>query len=87
MESGLAEKERKMAKLNTVDLLGQFKDMSLVELTEFVKAFETEFDVTAAAPVAVAAAGGAAAGAADAAQDATPEVVAEAAPAAESTEN
>jgi large subunit ribosomal protein L7/L12 len=59
-----------MAKLNTVDLLGQFKDMSLVELTEFVKAFETEFDVTAAAPVAVAAAGGAAAGAADAAQDA-----------------
>ena len=70
MESGLAEKERKMAKLNTADLLGQFKDMSLVELTEFVKAFETEFDVTAAAPVAVAAAGGAAAGgAADAAQD------------------
>ena len=58
-----------MAKLNTADLLGQFKDMSLVELTEFVKAFETEFDVTAAAPVAVAAAGGAAAGAADAAQD------------------
>jgi large subunit ribosomal protein L7/L12 len=43
--------------------------MSLVELTEFVKAFETEFDVTAAAPVAAAAAGGAAAGAADAAQD------------------
>jgi large subunit ribosomal protein L7/L12 len=60
-----------MAKLNTADLLGQFKEMSLVELTEFVKAFETEFDVTAAAPVAVAAAGGAAAGgaAADAAQD------------------
>ena len=70
MESGLAEKERTMAKLNTADLLGQFKDMSLVELTEFVKAFETEFDVTAAAPVAAAAAaGGAAAGAADAAQD------------------
>ena len=60
-----------MAKLNTQDLLGQFKEMSLVELTEFVKAFETEFDVTAAAPVAVAAAGGSAAGgaAADAAQD------------------
>lgn len=53
-----------MSKLNTADLLGQFKDMSLVELTEFVKAFETEFDVTAAAPVAVAAAGGAAGGAA-----------------------
>ena len=59
-----------MAKLSTADLLSQFKDMSLVELTEFVKAFETEFEVTAAAPVAVAAAGGAAAGgAADAAQD------------------
>ena len=59
-----------MSKLNTADLLGQFKDMSLVELTEFVKAFETEFDVTAAAPVAAAAAGGAASGAAaDAAQD------------------
>jgi large subunit ribosomal protein L7/L12 len=59
-----------MSKLNTTDLLGQFKDMSLVELTEFVKAFETEFDVTAAAPVAAAAAGGAAGGAAaDAAQD------------------
>ena len=59
-----------MAKLNTADLLGQFKDMSLVELTEFVKAFETEFDVTAAAPVAASAAGGAAAGgAADAGQD------------------
>jgi large subunit ribosomal protein L7/L12 len=58
-----------MAKLNTADLLGQFKEMSLVELTEFVKAFETEFDVTAAAPVAVAAAGGATAAAADAAQD------------------
>lgn len=59
-----------MAKLSTADLLSQFKDMSLVELTEFVKAFETEFEVTAAAPVAIAAAGGAAAGgAADAAQD------------------
>jgi large subunit ribosomal protein L7/L12 len=44
--------------------------MTLVELSEFVKAFETEFDVTAAAPVAAAAAGGAAAGgAADAGQD------------------
>ena len=54
-----------MAKLSTEDLLGQFKDMTLVELSEFVKSFETEFDVTAAAPVAVAAAGGAA----DSAQD------------------
>ena len=58
-----------MAKLSTEDLLGQFKEMTLVELSEFVKSFETEFDVTAAAPVAVAAAGGAAAGAADGAQD------------------
>jgi len=59
-----------MAKLNTQDLLAQFKEMTLVELSEFVKSFETEFDVTAAAPVAAAAAGGAAAGgAADAGQD------------------
>ena len=58
-----------MAKLSTEDLLGQFKEMTVVELSEFVKSFETEFDVTAAAPVAVAAAGGAAAGAADSAQD------------------
>ena len=49
-----------MAKLSTDDLLGQFKEMSLVELSDFVKAFEEAFDVTAAAPVAVAAAGGAA---------------------------
>ena len=54
-----------MAKLSQADLMSQFKEMSLVELSEFVKAFETEFDVTAAAPVAVAAAGGAA----DAGQD------------------
>ena len=58
-----------MAKLSSADLMAQFKEMTLVELSEFVKAFETEFDVTAAAPVAVAAAGGAAAGAADSAQD------------------
>ena len=59
-----------MAKLNTQDLLAQFKEMTLVELSEFVKSFETEFDVTAAAPVAAAAAGGAAGGAAAAdAQD------------------
>ena len=53
-----------MAKLSSTDLMAQFKEMTLVELSEFVKAFETEFDVTAAAPVAVAAAGGAAGGAA-----------------------
>ena len=58
-----------MAKLNTEDLLAQFKEMTLVELSEFVKSFESEFDVTAAAPVAAAAAGGAAAGGAEAAQD------------------
>ena len=59
-----------MAKLSQEDLLAQFKELTLVELSEFVKAFETEFDVTAAAPVAVAAAGGAAGGAAAAdAQD------------------
>ena len=59
-----------MAKLSSDDLLAQFKEMTLVELSDFVKAFETEFDVTAAAPVAVAAAGGAAAGgAADSGQD------------------
>ena len=58
-----------MAKLNTEDLLAQFKEMTLVELSEFVKSFETEFDVTAAAPVAVAAAGGAAAAGAESAQD------------------
>jgi large subunit ribosomal protein L7/L12 len=53
-----------MAKLSTEELLGQFKDLTLLELSEFVKAFEEEFGVTAAAPVAVAAApaaGGAAA--------------------------
>ena len=47
-----------MAKLSTEDLLGQFKEMTLVELSDFVKSFETEFDVKASAPVAVAAAGG-----------------------------
>jgi large subunit ribosomal protein L7/L12 len=57
-----------MAKLSTEDLLGQFKEMTLVELSDFVKSFETEFDVKASAPVAVAAAGGAPAEA-EAAQD------------------
>ncbi|MEI8408476.1 MULTISPECIES: 50S ribosomal protein L7/L12 [unclassified Kribbella] len=55
-----------MAKLSTEELLGQFKELTLLELSEFVKAFEEEFGVTAAAPVAVAAAPGApAAGAAE----------------------
>ena len=45
-----------MAKLNTEDLLDAFKEMTLIELSEFVKQFEETFGVTAAAPVAVAAA-------------------------------
>jgi large subunit ribosomal protein L7/L12 len=58
-----------MAKISSDDLMAAFKEMTLVELSDFVKAFETEFDVTAAAPVAAAAAGGAAAGGAAEAQD------------------
>ena len=45
-----------MAKMSTADLLDAFKEMTVLELSEFLKAFEEEFDVTAAAPVAVAAA-------------------------------
>jgi large subunit ribosomal protein L7/L12 len=52
-----------MAKLSTDELLEAFKDLTLIELSEFVKKFEETFDVTAAAPVAVAAAGPAAAAA------------------------
>jgi large subunit ribosomal protein L7/L12 len=52
-----------MAKLTQDELLAQFEGMTLIELSEFVSAFEEKFDVTAAAPVAVAAAGGAAAAA------------------------
>jgi large subunit ribosomal protein L7/L12 len=44
-----------MAKLSTEDLLDAFKEMTLLELSDFVKEFETVFDVKAAAPVAVAA--------------------------------
>ena len=54
-----------MAKMSTEELLDQFKEMTLIELSEFVKAFEDTFEVTAAAPVAVAAAGAPAAGGAD----------------------
>jgi large subunit ribosomal protein L7/L12 len=50
-----------MAKLTTDELLDAFKEMTLLELSEFVKQFEETFEVTAAAPVAVAVAGGAAA--------------------------
>ena len=49
-----------MAKLSTDELLDAFKEMSLIELSEFVKKFEETFDVTAAAPVAMAAPGAAA---------------------------
>ena len=52
-----------MAKLTTEELLAAFEELTLIELSEFIKAFEEKFDVTAAAPVAVAAAGGAAGGA------------------------
>jgi large subunit ribosomal protein L7/L12 len=62
-----------MAKLSTDELLDAFKEMTLLELSEFVKQFEDTFGVTAAAPVAVAAApaagGGAGAGDEAAAQD------------------
>ena len=44
-------------KLSQEELLAQFETLTLIELSEFVKAFEEKFDVTAAAPVAVAAAG------------------------------
>jgi large subunit ribosomal protein L7/L12 len=47
-----------MAKMSTDELLDAFKEMTLLELSEFVKQFEETFDVTAAAPVAVAAPGG-----------------------------
>ncbi|WP_029290271.1 50S ribosomal protein L7/L12 [Cellulomonas sp. HZM] len=45
-----------MAKLSTDELIEQFKGLTLIELSEFVKAFEDVFEVTAAAPVAAAAA-------------------------------
>ena len=55
-----------MAKLSIEELMAAFKELSLVEVSEFVKAFEEEFDVTAAAPVAVVAGG---AGGGDAAEE------------------
>jgi large subunit ribosomal protein L7/L12 len=59
-----------MAKLSTDELLEAFKELSLIELSEFVKKFEETFEVTAAAPVAVAAAAPAAGGAGGAAEEA-----------------
>ena len=58
-----------MAKLTTDQLLDAFKELTLVELTEFVAQFEETFGVTAAAPVAVAVAGGAGAGDAGASEE------------------
>jgi large subunit ribosomal protein L7/L12 len=71
-----------MAKLSTDELLDAFKEMTLLELSEFVKQFEEAFGVTAAAPVAVAAApaaGGAAAGGDDAAEQDSFDVILDAA--------
>ena len=60
-----------MAKLSTEELLDQFKELTLIELSEFVKAFEETFEVTAAAPVAVAGAAGPAAAAAEEVEEKT----------------
>jgi large subunit ribosomal protein L7/L12 len=71
-----------MAKIAADDLLEAFKEMTLIELSEFVKQFEETFGVTAAAPVAVAAApaaGGAAGGAEEAAEQDEFDVVLESA--------
>ena len=58
-----------MAKLTTDELLEAFKELTLIELSEFVKAFEEKFDVTAAAPVAVAGVAGPGAPAAEAVEE------------------
>jgi large subunit ribosomal protein L7/L12 len=58
-----------MAKLSTGDLLDAFKEMTLIELSEFVKQFEDTFDVKAAAPVAVGVAAGPGAAAAEAPEE------------------
>ena len=58
-----------MAKLTTDELIDAFKELTLIELSDFVKKFEEVFEVTAAAPVAVAAAGGAPAAAAPAEEE------------------
>ena len=58
-----------MAKLSQDDLLAQFEEMTLIELSEFVKAFEDKFDVTAAVAAAAPAAGGAGAAAVEAPEE------------------
>ena len=69
MPIGQVRKEAIMAKLTNEELLEAFGEMTLVELSEFVKAFEEKFDVEAAAPVAAVAAAPAAAGAAEEEKD------------------
>lgn len=68
-----------MAKLSTVELLDAFKEMTLIELSEFVSQFEETFGVTAAAPVAAAPAAGAGGGAEEAAEQDEFDVILEAA--------
>ena len=60
-----------MAKLSTDELIDAFKELTLIELSDFVKKFEEVFEVTAAAPVAVAAAGAPAAAEAEEAEEKT----------------
>ncbi|OMH34921.1 50S ribosomal protein L7/L12 [Tersicoccus sp. Bi-70] len=60
-----------MAKLTTDELIDAFKELTLIELSEFVKAFEETFDVTAAAPVAVAGPAAAGGGEAEAEEEKT----------------
>ncbi|GAB41565.1 50S ribosomal protein L7/L12 [Gordonia sputi NBRC 100414] len=66
---GTYRKDATMAKLTADELIDQFKELTLLELSDFVKKFEEVFEVTAAAPVAVAAAGAPAAAGADAAAE------------------
>ena len=68
-----------MAKLSTEELLEAFKELTLIELSEFVKAFEETFDVTAAAPVAVAGVAGPAAAAEEVEEQTAFDVILEAA--------
>ena len=63
-----------MAKLSTSELLDAFKELTLIELSEFVKEFETTFNVTAAAPVAAAAPASGGGGAAVEEEEASDEV-------------
>jgi large subunit ribosomal protein L7/L12 len=68
-----------MAKLSTTELLDAFKELTLIELSEFVKAFEETFEVTAAAPVAAAGVAGPAAAAEEVEEQTAFDVILEAA--------